>query len=304
MPDNALQCQRRTLDGRVPQRERLRLQVSAMRTVLIAIFSVLPALEVAAQTVGTRVTANPRAGYETIKTLHRAEWADRLKTDSVGDTFDLSDCEYESIRWLSANWLDQETTNDRVLRGIASAARVMACLSESLLSAGYPEDVWTAAVRTYESGLIDDVVRDRTGGQTAERDKFDGALSAFLAAHRKTQAASLPGYVATPTRRASGGRYYRYRYYRPRREFKIVTVPSDGRVRLLPMFFYNLCRAQNLDAEDQHLCNHWQEMGDGDLRSVGGIYWYVASWPGGVVAKGRHDFDALGSGEWVVRKPN
>ena len=52
-------------------------------------------------------------------------------------------------------------------------------------------------------------------------------------------------------------------------EVTIVTQPSGGQVLLAPSFYYELCRAQDIDPEDTRRCNRWREAHDGKLEYVG-----------------------------------
>jgi hypothetical protein len=85
---------------------------------------------------------------------------------------------------------------------------------------------------------------------------------------------------------------------------RIVTSPRGGQVLFIPVFFYELCKAQNLDPDDARSCNRWGEAVDGRLAQVAGNYIYVARWPDGVVRRGRLTFSNKQDGETVlVQKP-
>jgi hypothetical protein len=68
---------------------------------------------------------------------------------------------------------------------------------------------------------------------------------------------------------------------------RIETDPSGGSVFLIPTFFYDLCRAQNIDPDDTRRCNRWREAISGRTASVSGDYLYIVRWPDGASRRGK-----------------
>ena len=84
----------------------------------------------------------------------------------------------------------------------------------------------------------------------------------------------------------------------------ITTAPRTGRVFFIPVFFHELCKAQQLDPDDRGACNHWREAVDGTLAYVAGDYRYQAVWPDGATRSGPLSFTHLQEGQIVtIRKP-
>jgi hypothetical protein len=79
----------------------------------------------------------------------------------------------------------------------------------------------------------------------------------------------------------------------------IATRPEGGRVHLMPVFFYNLCKAQNVNPDDPAQCEHWLETVRGALTNVAGDYVYRAVWPDGAQRSGRVSFTNLEEGQTV-----
>jgi hypothetical protein len=52
----------------------------------------------------------------------------------------------------------------------------------------------------------------------------------------------------------------------------ITTDPHDGRVSLIPIFFYKLCKAQKIDPNDDDACDRWREVPKGVERTLSGDY--------------------------------
>ena len=84
----------------------------------------------------------------------------------------------------------------------------------------------------------------------------------------------------------------------------ITAAPRTGRVFFIPVFFHELCKAQQLDPDDRGACNHWREAVDGTLAYVAGDYRYQAVWPDGATRSGPLSFTHLQEGQIVtIRKP-
>jgi tetratricopeptide (TPR) repeat protein len=78
---------------------------------------------------------------------------------------------------------------------------------------------------------------------------------------------------------------------------RVTTKPDGGVVRFIPMFYYRLCQAEGLDADDPAQCDRWRELREGVIADVAGDYAYEVRWPDGTVLKGRL---AVGGGDEVT----
>jgi hypothetical protein len=65
----------------------------------------------------------------------------------------------------------------------------------------------------------------------------------------------------------------------------IETVPSALAVFIIPTFYYDVCRAQRVNADDLNACGHWREV-LAAVEPVSGEYHYFARWAGGIVRRG------------------
>jgi hypothetical protein len=78
---------------------------------------------------------------------------------------------------------------------------------------------------------------------------------------------------------------------------RIATDPRGGQILIIPVFFYQLCKAQNLAPEDFKLCDRWREIPDGFNAEVSGDYNYIVRWSNGGRREGVLPFSSMGDGE-------
>jgi hypothetical protein len=193
---------------------------------------------------------------------------------------DLMDCS------LGHSYLGSATGGDvsSRTRQLADLAYEIVRLKKLMAKLGYPESAWRPALSEIEED-----------GQ--ERfDPVEGGhlrkLSETLNAYRRRSAPSLPQTMV------EGG------CGEGEVGIRIATRPRNGRVRLIPVFFYKLCQLQKIDADDPRRCDHWRETAEGALLDVSGDYIYRASWPDGVQRNGRLSFTNLEDGQTVtINKP-
>jgi hypothetical protein len=293
-----------------------------LRSALIAF--ALPVAGASAQTSTARALADPRATFDLLKDLHGRDFAAGGASVSRAPFPDNAfECGREAILWArrstAPSGVDATTVQE-----LAKSARFIACLTQSL--AGRDQSLWQGKVRSFEDAEIASIV---SGKPALEH--FGGLVVALEVAFEDRQIHASPQVAPPPPPPSSGPQppppplssvpqasarperpIVRPREPRetPSRDpeptpagIRIVTVPSGGRVSLLPMFYFQLCQAQKIDVEDRATCNYWNEFGDGDRRLLRGVHWYVASWPGGSMRRGRQDFETLPAGvpEWRLR---
>lgn len=162
----------------------------------------------------------------------------------------------------------------------ANLAYEVVRLKHLITRLGYPESVWRPALLKIEEE-----------GQDAfavHEEEHLQELSETLNAYRRRSAPSLPntGVVGGCGEGEVGVR--------------IATRPRNGRVRLIPVFFYKLCQIQKIDPDDPRRCDHWRESAEGALLDLSGDYIYQASWGDGSRHSGRLSLTNLEYGQTIT----
>lgn len=193
---------------------------------------------------------------------------------------DLMDCA------LGHTFLGSATTGgvSSRTRGRADLAYEVVRLKKLLTKLGYPESSWRPALLTIEENGPEKLDPSEGGHLRA--------LSEALNAYRRQSAPSLP------KTKIEGG------CGEGEVGIRLVTKPGNGRVRLIPVFFYKLCEVHKIDPEDPRRCAQWHEPALGALLDVSGDYIYQASWPDGARRNGRLSFTNVEYGATVtISKP-
>jgi hypothetical protein len=187
---------------------------------------------------------------------------------------------------------DYWAEHDKLTVAIADLAYNVVLWSETLPRLGYPGSIWRESISSYESEGLRHLTRPPTDPERDYRDRaFLKKLAALLDAYRSDHPASLQVNV--------GGECGADEI-----EVSIVTQPSGGQVLFTPSFYYELCRAQDIDPEDTRQCNRWREAHDGKLEYVSGAYHYLARWSDGATRSGMIGFTANDGGKTItIRKP-
>ena len=149
---------------------------------------------------------------------------------------------------------------------------------------GYPASVWRPVTAQYESRALP-IAKSATHNFTIAEDaayvsmlkRLQGALMAYQGTH-----SNLPRVRALCRQGCGCGGVGAIR---------VVTQPVGGQVMIIPAFYYELCRVQNINPNDTAGCNHWREVPDQTVESVLGDYRYAVRWPDGSVRRGQLDFD-------------
>ena len=176
----------------------------------------------------------------------------------------------------------------RSLAQTANVAYEIAWLQAVLTKLGYPREAWSGLLSRYESELL--AARSIDRQQTVKAASIQRIVAALTAYRR--------GHPSLPPVTSEGG------CGAGEIGVKIRTVPSDGRVEFIPVFFYELCRKQSANPNDAAQCPYWRQPAEGLLFSVAGDYFYRAVWRDGRTSNGRLSFTKLEDGQVVTfRKP-
>jgi hypothetical protein len=247
---------------------------------------ILTTSQAPAQKSTALVRADVMGQYQVIKRSFE-KGAGRQETLDPKESYDLTNCFYTDPSIYTKNGLTRE------LVGLAADAGY---ISITLDWAGYPRSLWKPLLDTYEREQLSllasrrPMVKRYDDGGTQ---RFGTLLLQQLQNYRERSATPLPSIYWTSIDGCGGAG----------RNIKIKTSPSRGHVRLMPAFYYDLCKAQQIEADDPNKCDHGTEIADGEDMLVSGVYRYFAVWPNGLKKQGRQDFDALSENieSWTIR---
>jgi len=254
----------------------------------------------AAGTSISLVSADPRFQYFLIKRTYAEMWPAFEVMNLRGDPFDLESCYYADE--------DLDTSEDNKVGLLATLAHDVVRLRKNLTRHGYPESVWRPLLLQFEEEQLVLSIEELGKPYSAEpespevepeptpaerhRKQFLRKMARALRSYRRRTAPTLPEIYYEGGCGAGGV------------GVNIRTEPANGRVIFIPVFFYRLCKAQQIDPDDVTQCDRWREPAEGILSEVSGDYFYRASWPDGVEKRGRFSFTHLKDDETVtIRKP-
>jgi hypothetical protein len=232
------------------------------------------------QTSSQLVSADPRAQYLVIKRTFKGLVPE--PDDPEDGRVNLEDCKHGS-EYLGG------VENDPAIP-LADVAYNVVLIRKVLEKAGYPESVWRAPLLEFESGQL----RLRLSGTyqySPDEERYRAAREKIVRAvneYREDVASDLPEVIDEGG--CGAGEV----------GINVATEPAGGRVNLIPVFFYELCKAQQLNPDDPAQCDRWRESAEGLLTDVSGDYVYRASWPDGVGKSGRMSFTNLEEGQTVT----
>lgn len=169
------------------------------------------------------------------------------------------------------SYLDK--TASPLVRNYADVAYEVVEYDLALTSLGYPRSIWSPATSDYERSEV--TLANRAGPDAFSESAWhtwQGRLSEVLAAYRADHPA-IYGIVL------SGG------CGAGEVSVTIITSPPATQVFLIPSFFYELCRAEHIAADNVDTCDHWREV-VGPVTEISGMYHYFANWPGGITRRG------------------
>ncbi len=81
---------------------------------------------------------------------------------------------------------------------------------------------------------------------------------------------------------------------------KIRTIPSGGKVYLIPIFFYRLCNVEGVNPDNTIFCPYWREPHADLLINVSGDYCYIVKWKDGSIKNGKVNFDKVEEGQVII----
>jgi hypothetical protein len=245
----------------------------------------------AAQTSAGLVTSDPAGQYLAVKRTMQQMYANDVKgferrRRKSPDGYDLFNCESGS------DYIGPRGTELDYL--LAALAHDVVVWSNDLARLNFPRYVYEIQIAGYEGTELD-LISTNAGKDLNEwyerqgqrHSEFVNILAQSLTAYKLTSGAA-------PRVVAKGG------CGAGEMSVQIVTNPRGGRILFIPIFFYELCKAQNLNPEDTTGCNRWGEAIDGRLSQVAGDYIYVARWPDGTTRRGRLTFNNKQDGQTVV----
>lgn len=260
------------------------MQKSARRlSVTLLALSLWSAGVAAAQTSRAQLQSSEDERYLTFKRTFQTmvdQGTIAVTVPRSGGAVDLKDCA------LGHDFLGPEAGMEASgrTRQLADLAYEIVRLKKLMARLGYPESVW-------RSVLVDIEERGKESFDPIEGTYLED-VSATLNAYRRQSAPTLP---AT---RVEGG------CGEGEVGIRLVTRPGNGRLRLIPVFFFKLCEVQKIDPHDPRRCDHWREPVEGALFEVSGDYIYQASWPDGTRRDGTLSFTRLEYGQTVtISKP-
>ena len=257
---------------------------------LVGLCALLWGTPAAAQTSSSLVQTDPQRNYAAIKNIitaiddaERAAYAEQAARENGGqkveslppEILDLDHCATASQYFGSA------AEGDKVVP-LARLALDVTIWGRNLQLMKFPGQVWEPSLRNYETAQVGEMRR-------AQGRQLDARLQARRQGFMKEFATRLSSYQQShPSlgRVVNDGSCHRYASA-GNLSLRIETDPTGGSVFLIPTFFYELCRAQNIDPDDTQRCNRWREAISGRTASVSGDYLYVARWSDGATRRGK-----------------
>lgn len=160
-------------------------------------------------------------------------------------------------------------------------------VAEILSVAGYPEEVWRAALEQVVTGRFAVLnAQLQQGGDLIDENSirspilvFERRLISKLDAYRMRNNPSLP--EPAPFQELCGGDFVA--------DVALETEPAGGFVRLVREFYFDLCRVIGIRPYSDD-CDAWMSVGVRQEFPVG-IYRYIASWAGEHTECGRVNLD-------------
>ena len=190
---------------------------------------------------------------------------------------------------------------------------------KGLQDAGYPESVFGPHLDNFEEHVIsrieklsdseikiikkssDDALKKATEDKPDYYGPFQESyreeaelLASRLNDYRNRTKSKIPEVIVTENECGAGGLIV-----------TISTNPRGGIIWVIPMFFYKLCKAQNLNVNDPNSCDRWREIHDGFHAEISGDYRYKVRWHDGSIREGTLPFGNVeGEKKLVISKPN
>jgi hypothetical protein len=239
----------------------------------------------------TQLTASDlRATYAAIKSAIRKLQADFAQPYRDRGAYVIDPCGTVANHLL---WTKRRYEDEKTFRRLGDIAVNVFEWTHTLSTLKYPRRLWEPLVSQYESEQLSLLIEPEAGEQEDPRNYIQSSyafvddLVRRLAEHRK----SNPSLVRVVARGGCGAGEV---------VVTIATDPRGGQVLFIPTFFYEYCRARNLNPEDTTRCDRWREADDGQLHEVIGNYRYIAKWRDGTIRKGKLTFGRREDGKTIT----
>jgi hypothetical protein len=242
--------------------------------------------------------SNSQQQYLLVKTViegltrRSADQGDGNRVDFTQiENYDLYQCE------SGASFIGAWASNEEIIPQLANLAFDVLSWTGDLRGLKYPPDLWEQQLREYEKSQLAEMRRSRDGQSDSRihnrKLTFMKQIKTRLGAYQKLHP-SLAKINDTGS--------CRFIVRSGEVPINIETDPAGAKVLLIPSFFYELCRAQNIDPDDTVRCRRWREALNGRVSQVSGDYLYVVQWSDGATRKGKLSvMDARGD-TLVLRK--
>lgn len=234
------------------------------------------------------VAADPRGQYLIIKqTL--AGLAPQPEDPSPSEIYSLEDCK------TGRDFIG--VSQDELIEPLANLAYMVVHLRKTLVTLGYPESVWSSQLTQFENRqfdlLLSEVGQPYSDDSPSQRNQegFKKKIVQELNDYRE-ESPDLP--EVTYEDGCGAGEV----------NIELRTDPAGGRATLIPVFFYELCKAQQLDPENEAQCKWWLESAAGLPLEVSGDYYIRGTWSDGLQKLTRMNFDPAQEGQIItITKP-
>lgn len=256
-----------------------------------------------AATSSEKVLQNPRQQYlafkATVKSMY--VYSPEFSGGNHGE-YNLMDCEavipdsYLASFGKDGRAMVRSKKNEPVA-GLLLTAQSTVSMVEALKHAGYPASVAERPIRRFEAAAIAFFTRnpdyDAIGTSDFHDllDKFHKEVISETEKYRASAKKKLPDLIYMAE--CGDGEW----------PVHVRTIPSNGRVVWIPEFFYQLCKVQKLDPDNEKQCDRWREAPD-NIVNVIGDYRYRASWPDGSLKTGALRFANREQERLTIRKPS
>ena len=177
--------------------------------------------------------------------------------------------------WAPANVLGDWSEHAGLTGAMATRALETHSWARDLVRAGYPAAAVGELIGHYEAALV------AAGFTEAARERALDALIGSLVELRRTATGAAKVFKANRCDREIRSMALNHK-----------TAPEGGRARFIPYVLHQICRAQQLNADDPVRCDYWMNAKADGPMSFAGEMVYSVRWSDGTVATGRFNPDS------------
>jgi hypothetical protein len=248
---------------------RILLRVPIFLVLCVAIVLQFLCIPASSQTSKQITAADPRVTYEFFKKKEMEHFRPWRKQDLIDGKLDLAICVAGQVRHGPA---------DSLLLSLLDHATYVVALRERL--ALYPLPVWEKEMTDFETGVLTKIADGRQKALRSNESAFAESLAKKLNQYRQ----SHPQYPEVWLDGGCGD---------GETAVEIVTRPRAKRIQYLSVYYYLLCKEQNLDPLDTSSCDRWTDLGSKDALFAG-RYKVLVTWQNGAPQTVRDlDVDSL-----------